>query len=217
MCAGHSPFRAENTLAVLRRICDGRPRGVREINPEIPAWLARIIEKLHAREPAERFQSAAEVADLLERHLAHLQHPTSAARPPDVRSPRRWGLPPRCTLRTLVGICVAVFLLAGAAAWQFGKPWWYSLSGAGQAQRDAAARPRQPRESAASRQLADWKLFQEELDRVLGETAALESTLRPCWPAPAAGSPAASVAEIHVRLDALEQELNPPSRERGRE
>ena len=32
MCTGHSPFRAETTVAVLRRICDGSPRPVREVN-----------------------------------------------------------------------------------------------------------------------------------------------------------------------------------------
>ena len=35
-----------------------------------------MIEKLHAKDPAERFQSAAEVAELLGRHLAHVQHPS---------------------------------------------------------------------------------------------------------------------------------------------
>ena len=49
---------------------------IREINPEIPDWLVAIIDKLHAKDPAERFQSAAEVAELLGRHLAHVQHPS---------------------------------------------------------------------------------------------------------------------------------------------
>ena len=46
MCTGHPPFRAETTLAVLRRICDDHHRNVREINSEVPSWLADIIDKL---------------------------------------------------------------------------------------------------------------------------------------------------------------------------
>jgi WD40 repeat protein len=48
---------------------------VREVNSEVPDWLAAIIDRLHAKNPAERYQSAAEVADLLGRYLAHLQQP----------------------------------------------------------------------------------------------------------------------------------------------
>src|SRR2546421_1757486 len=39
MCVGHSPFRANSTPAVLRRVCDERPRPLAEVNPDVPAWL----------------------------------------------------------------------------------------------------------------------------------------------------------------------------------
>jgi eukaryotic-like serine/threonine-protein kinase len=76
MCSGHPPFRAETTLAVLRRICDDAHRNVREVNPDVPFWLAAIIDKLLAKTPDVRFQTAEEVAGLLERWLAHLAQPT---------------------------------------------------------------------------------------------------------------------------------------------
>jgi serine/threonine protein kinase len=75
MCTGHPPFRAETTFNVLRRICEETPRPLRETNPDIPDWLQAVIAKLHARDSADRFQSAAEVATLLEQYLAHLQQP----------------------------------------------------------------------------------------------------------------------------------------------
>jgi WD40 repeat protein len=75
LCAGHPPFRAETSLAVLKRVCEDTPRSLREVNPDIPDWLEAIIARLHAKDPAGRFQTAAEVADLLGRHLAHLQQP----------------------------------------------------------------------------------------------------------------------------------------------
>ena len=81
MCTGRSPFRAETTMGVLRRICEGTPRAIREINPEIPEWLVEIVQRLHEKDTADRFQSAGEVAGLLGRHLAHLQQPQTVAMP----------------------------------------------------------------------------------------------------------------------------------------
>ena len=72
-CAGHSPFRADSTPAVLRRVCDERPRPLRELDLDVPGWLAQIVERLHAKEPAGRYQSAQEVAEVLGRRLASLQ------------------------------------------------------------------------------------------------------------------------------------------------
>lgn len=75
MCTGRPPFRAETAVATLRRVCDDTPRPLRTIAPEVPEWLEAIIAKLHAKNPADRFQSAAEVAELLGQCLAHLQQP----------------------------------------------------------------------------------------------------------------------------------------------
>jgi serine/threonine-protein kinase len=103
MCTGRPPFRAANTLAVLRRVCDDDPRPVRETNPEVPDWLAAVIEKLHAKDPARRFASAAEVAALLGQHLAQLQHPSWAA-PPAPAANADPGLPTSLTLCPSCGV-----------------------------------------------------------------------------------------------------------------
>ncbi len=91
MCTGHPPFRAGSPLAVLRRVCEETPRPVREVNPDVPEWLAEVVAKLHEKDPDRRFQSAAEVADLLGRHLAHLQQPTLVAAPGRLRPGRPSG------------------------------------------------------------------------------------------------------------------------------
>jgi serine/threonine-protein kinase len=75
-CAGHPPFRAETTMGILRRICDETPRPICDVNSDVPAWLGRVIARLHQKDPAERFQSAAEIAELLGKCLAHVQQPT---------------------------------------------------------------------------------------------------------------------------------------------
>lgn len=95
MCTGRPPFRASTTLAVLRRVSDDAPRSIRTLNRHIPPWLVKIVDQLHAKDPSRRFQSAAEVADLLAQCLAHVQSPETTPLPNALRSPpsrwRRWG------------------------------------------------------------------------------------------------------------------------------
>jgi WD40 repeat protein len=81
MAGGRPPFRADSAMAVLKRVCDDRHRAIRELSPEIPDWLEAVIDRLLTKDPADRLQSAAEVADLLERGLAHVQQPTAVPRP----------------------------------------------------------------------------------------------------------------------------------------
>ncbi len=82
MAAGRPPFRADSAMAVLKRVCEMPHRPIREINPDVPDWLENLIDRLLAKEPADRLSSATQVADLLERGLAHLQQPrrSTAAR-----------------------------------------------------------------------------------------------------------------------------------------
>ena len=80
MAAGRSPFRADSTMAVLKRVCEVRHRPIRELNPDVPDWLEATIDRLLAKEPADRFQAASEVADLLEKWPAlSLQQPAPVA------------------------------------------------------------------------------------------------------------------------------------------
>lgn len=81
MCTGRPPFRAETNYGVLRRITDNEPRSIREVNPAIPEWLEGIVSRLLSKDVARRFQTASEVAELLEKCLAHVQQPTTVALP----------------------------------------------------------------------------------------------------------------------------------------
>lgn len=65
MVSGRPPFRAPTALAVIKRVAEEAPRPISEIIPEAPPWLCDIIAKLHAKNPADRYQSAREVADVL--------------------------------------------------------------------------------------------------------------------------------------------------------
>jgi HD-like signal output (HDOD) protein len=69
MCTGVPPFGTDHFQKVLRRICLEKPRPIQEANRSISRELITIIEKLLAKQPDDRFQSADEVARLLRRHL----------------------------------------------------------------------------------------------------------------------------------------------------
>lgn len=112
LCAGRPAFRAESTVAVLRRVCDDEPRPLAEVNPSIPDVVVRIIEKLMAKRPEDRFQSATEVAEKLSETLAWIQQP-SGRTPPFIASPR---VAPKPAVSRLVRY--PVFLgIALLAAW----------------------------------------------------------------------------------------------------
>lgn len=89
MCTGRPPFRSTTIIGMLRRVCETAPTSIREQNPEIPAWLEAFVLRLLSKSPAERFASAGEVANLLERELAHVNSPTTAPAPA-----RRWLIDP---------------------------------------------------------------------------------------------------------------------------
>lgn len=85
MCTGHPPFRAETPYGILRRITDNNARPIRETNVDVPDWLCHVINRLLEKQPSDRFTSAAELADLLEECLAHVQQPSQVPLPLTLR------------------------------------------------------------------------------------------------------------------------------------
>jgi serine/threonine protein kinase/WD40 repeat protein len=118
MCTGQPPFCASGTMAVLKLLCEETPASIRETNPEIPDWLVTIVEKLHAKDPQDRYQSADEVADLLSRYLAYVQHPSSALFPEgrEIATPNAAHIPPfrsRAAQRWALAAAVLVLVFGG--------------------------------------------------------------------------------------------------------
>ncbi|MGH7138729.1 MAG: protein kinase domain-containing protein [Pirellulales bacterium] len=126
-CTGRSPFRADTAYGVLRKICESEPRPIREINPAVPDWLVRIIDRLLAKDPSQRYASAAEVAALLERCLAHVQQPATVALPDELIEPTH-GASPRAWLSrigrrgALAAAVIMVLAVAILATQRSGRP-----------------------------------------------------------------------------------------------
>lgn len=80
LCTGNPPFRAQTAFGVLRRITDEEPKAIRELNPEVPPWLCRLIQRLHVKQPGQRPTAVAAHA-LLQRCLAHVHQPDTISLP----------------------------------------------------------------------------------------------------------------------------------------
>ena len=65
LCTGQLPFVTETMSGLLHAIAEKNPTPIREVNPSVPEGLVRVIEKMQAKDPAERLLSAAAVAEAL--------------------------------------------------------------------------------------------------------------------------------------------------------
>ena len=71
MCTGVNPFRADNMLAVMKKVCEATPRPIAELNPEIPEWLGQLVHQLLEKQADGRVQTAGEVVQVLESRVAN--------------------------------------------------------------------------------------------------------------------------------------------------
>jgi WD40 repeat protein/serine/threonine protein kinase len=124
LCTGHPPFRADTAMAVLRRVCDDTPRPIRDINPEIPEWLAAVIARLQAKDPGQRFATAAEVAALLSRRLTQLRTGAEVSDLPPAVPPARPRPGPGKRLLTAGRLSAAVAVVGVVLAGWLTRGWW---------------------------------------------------------------------------------------------
>jgi serine/threonine protein kinase len=97
MSTGGPPFGDSSALAVLRQVSEQQPVPIRSLSPNVPVWLESLIARLMAKNPTYRFQTAAEVAALLQGYLAHLEQSATVPAPalpafPSSQSGRRAGV-----------------------------------------------------------------------------------------------------------------------------
>jgi serine/threonine protein kinase len=67
LCTGRPPFdSAGGALPTLFQVTKEQPPPISTLNRKVPAGLAAVIERLHAKDPADRLQSALAVVEALE-------------------------------------------------------------------------------------------------------------------------------------------------------
>jgi eukaryotic-like serine/threonine-protein kinase len=134
LCTGRPPFVGATMAAVLKSVCEDTPPPIRATRPDLPESLCDLINKLLAKDPADRFASAHEVADLLTAQLARVQQPPSPdgapSAPPLVKKlgPAQAARPSHRTYLLLAALVILAVLAALAAVL---KPWQWWASGQG--------------------------------------------------------------------------------------
>jgi len=88
LCTGQPPFRGDSPLAVLHSVAQEAPRPVRDVHPHIPAWFDTLVMRLLAKDAADRYASAAEVASRLEAGLGIADREGLLKKQSQIRKPK---------------------------------------------------------------------------------------------------------------------------------
>lgn len=82
MLTGEVPFHSTTVQGLLYQHVYTPPRNVQEFNPNVSETLARIVAKAMAKSPADRFQSAEEMAQALEAANSNATYRLTNSMPP---------------------------------------------------------------------------------------------------------------------------------------
>jgi tetratricopeptide (TPR) repeat protein len=149
---------------LLRRIAREEPRPPRRLNKAVPAELETVVLKALAKEPAERYATAQELADDLRRFLE--DRPIRARRPSLPERLRRWSRRHRAVLTASVAVLlVAVVALAAGCVYV-----WQEKEQT-QAEKDAA-------DTARARAVRETRLADEATLEARGEAKRAEDATR---------------------------------------
>jgi serine/threonine-protein kinase len=69
MLSGRLPYDGANTAEIIVKACTTPPTPLREVAPDLPLPLVAVVEQAMAREPSQRFPTAAAFAEALRRAL----------------------------------------------------------------------------------------------------------------------------------------------------
>jgi serine/threonine protein kinase/Tol biopolymer transport system component len=121
MLTGMPPFDADNPWAVLHQQIEKDPTPIRQIRPDVPAWLEAVVSRAMAKDPLDRFQTPAEMYTALRDRTDTPERVRGAGAPTMMGSlpasaQRRRGVP-RALIFGIGAVAILVVLgLAGALA-----------------------------------------------------------------------------------------------------
>jgi eukaryotic-like serine/threonine-protein kinase len=108
MATGKTPFGGGSTADVFVALLRENPPPVSKVNPAMPRKLDPIVEKLLAKDPAQRYANAGQLREDLESLDVPANHPAAQA------AGRKWPL--------AVAAVVVLLLIAGGLAWWKYRP-----------------------------------------------------------------------------------------------
>jgi serine/threonine-protein kinase len=102
LSTGVTPFQSSAPMGIIHKVGNEPHSNAQALNPDVPAQLAKMIDRLLEKSPSDRFQSANDLEEWLASYLAHLNQPAQTQMP---------VLPVKPTKRTSQG--AALKLAAG--------------------------------------------------------------------------------------------------------
>ena len=87
MLTGHPPFEAETSIGVALKHLREEPVPLRQLNPDVPLQVERIVRKVLAKEPAARYRTADQLGRILDSYR-RLSEETPVVRRPTVARPQ---------------------------------------------------------------------------------------------------------------------------------
>ncbi|MBS1787007.1 MAG: protein kinase [Acidobacteria bacterium] len=127
MLTGERPFKGRTPTEIAIYHLQAEPQPPRQLNPEIPVNLEKLLLRALAKSPEDRQQSVQELADELRLAARQVVIPLTADAPTDFQSDEELAELDRLTLvrrrRRRVAVAAAVVLLAVLAGAIFGRNW----------------------------------------------------------------------------------------------
>jgi Tol biopolymer transport system component len=116
MATGERPFKGDTNVSVMSSILKDTPSSITDINPKLPAGLARIVKRALAKDPQRRYQTATDLRNDLEELKQDIDSgPVAAPIAARDRAHRPWST----TAALLVVGALVLAAGAGVALW-----WW---------------------------------------------------------------------------------------------
>jgi eukaryotic-like serine/threonine-protein kinase len=95
MATGQVPFRGDSAIQVMLMRLNEKPKNPKELNPDLPDYLVRVIMRCLEKEPERRYQSANEILADLDAERASLAGPSLSMRSVQITLPAlergNWG------------------------------------------------------------------------------------------------------------------------------
>ncbi len=112
LATGERPFKGDTNISIVSSILKDTPTTVTDLNPVLPAGLARVIRKALAKDPSRRYQTAIDIRNDLEELTQEVDRGVTVP----VRTAQAVPTGPNRRKRVAGLVIAAVALTAGAIA-----------------------------------------------------------------------------------------------------
>jgi len=118
---GQHPFLANSFVETTDRIIRKTPPAIHELNPKVPPEIEQAINRMLAKDPADRYESAAQLADELRRLQKQLQFEPSPEPPGRLARISGFVIPParsKWQMLPFMALLLVLVVALGVLGWQ---------------------------------------------------------------------------------------------------